>query len=64
MIETYRRDDQGKASPALQVEYTNEKNSPTRLWLAMGHYRKIMTPVGAMVVSLDVQDESQQTGHP
>ncbi|MEK7711335.1 MAG: hypothetical protein AAB341_05505 [Planctomycetota bacterium] len=64
MIETYRRDDQGKASPALQVEYANEKNSPTRLWLAMGHYRKIMTPVGAMVVSLEVQGESQQTGHP
>jgi hypothetical protein len=64
MIETYRRDEQGKASPALQVEYTNEKNSPTRLWLEMGNYRKIMTPVGAMVVSLDVQGESEQAGHP
>lgn len=64
MIETYRRDDQGKASSALQVEYTNEKNSPTRLWLAMGNYHRIMTPVGAMVVSLDVQGESEQAGHP
>ncbi len=64
MIESYRSDEQGKAPPALEVEYTNEKNAPTRLWLALGHYRKIATPVGAMIVSLNVKGEAQPTGHP
>jgi len=64
MIETYRRDDQGKAQPALEVEYTNDKNLPTRVWLALGQFRRITTPVGPMIVSLDLQGDSGQTGHP
>ena len=64
MIENYRSDDHGKAPPSLEVEYTNEKNAPTRLWLALGHHRRIATPVGAMMVSLNVRGDAPQLGHP
>jgi len=64
LVETYRRDVQGK--PAIEIEFAGKGGSTSSEWLEFGHTRTLETSAGPVVVSFEARDEtpSQQGRHP
>lgn len=64
MVEFFKKDESGKAAPALEIEYPLTDGSTARAWLALGHHRRVVTAAGPAIVSLELRGTRAPAGHP